>query len=319
MTRDTFNELCDQIEPLVAPDVSCPREAVPTRKRVAIALYKLATCSEYRVIGETFGVSKTTVHRCVYGVCEAICSKLMKTKISLPDADEALAIAQRNYEAHKIPQVYGAIDGSHIPVHAPSDGYRDYVNRKGWTSVVLQAVGDARLMIRDICVGTPGCAHDAAVFATSHLFRYPAKHPQAVKDVERVQVPLLLAGDPAYPLLPWIMKGFSGLNLTATQETFNEHLSAIRVKVEHAFGHLKATWRVLSKQSDIDYNFMPVVVATCCVLHNICEEKRQQLPPAALHPAVPLGQRPQGHHQDQPDPGALLIREALAQHLVTAQ
>ncbi|CAK6983252.1 uncharacterized protein LOC127529067, partial [Scomber scombrus] len=62
MTRDTFIELCDVLEPLVAPDVSCPREAVPTRKRVAIALYKLATCSEYRVIGETFGVSKTTVH-----------------------------------------------------------------------------------------------------------------------------------------------------------------------------------------------------------------------------------------------------------------
>ena len=65
MTRDTFNELCDAIEPLVEPHMSCPREAVPTRKRVAIALYKLATCSEYRAVGETFGVSKTTVHRCV--------------------------------------------------------------------------------------------------------------------------------------------------------------------------------------------------------------------------------------------------------------
>ena len=107
----------------------------------------------------------------MYGVCQAICSKLLKRKIHLPDVDEALEIAQRNYEAHKIPQIYGAIDGSHIPIRAPSDGYRDYVNRKGWTSIVLQAVVDDRLMIRDICVGSPGCAHDAAVFATSHLFR----------------------------------------------------------------------------------------------------------------------------------------------------
>ncbi|CAK6982383.1 protein ALP1-like%2C partial, partial [Scomber scombrus] len=116
MTLDTFIELCNVLEHLVAPDVSCPREAVPTRKRVAIALYKLATCSEYRVIGETFGVSKTTVHRCVYGVCQAICIKLMKRKISLLDVDEALEIAQRNYESHKIPQVYGTIDGSHLVV-----------------------------------------------------------------------------------------------------------------------------------------------------------------------------------------------------------
>ena len=62
---------------------------------------------------------------------------------------------------------------------------------------------------------------------------------------------------------------------------------------------------------------MPVVVAACCVLHNICEEKKQQLPPAALHPAVPHAQQPQGHHQDQPDPGAVAIREALARHLAT--
>lgn len=40
MTRDTFNELCDVLEPLVAPNVSCPWEAVPTRKRVVIALIK---------------------------------------------------------------------------------------------------------------------------------------------------------------------------------------------------------------------------------------------------------------------------------------
>ncbi len=35
------------------------------------------------------------------------------------------------------------------------------------------------------------------------LYRYPAKHPQASMEIEGVQVPLLLAGDPAYPLLPW--------------------------------------------------------------------------------------------------------------------
>ncbi|KAL7405651.1 hypothetical protein ABVT39_004929 [Epinephelus coioides] len=142
MTRDTFDELCGAIESLVAPDVLSPWEPVPTRKRVAIALYKLATCTKYRVVGETFGVSKTTVHRCVYGVCQAICSKLMKQKIHLPDVDEALEIAQRNYEAHKIPQVHGAIDKSHIPVRVPSDGYCDNMNRKGWISVVLQAVVD---------------------------------------------------------------------------------------------------------------------------------------------------------------------------------
>ncbi|XP_062403605.1 uncharacterized protein LOC134094192 [Sardina pilchardus] len=288
---------------------------VPADKRVAIAVYKLSTCAEYRVVAETFGVSKTTVHRCVYGVCEAICQKLLRKYIHLPNEIEAQQIAQRNFEAHGLPQCYGSIDGSHIPIRAPRDGYRDYVNRKGWTSIVLQAVVDDRLIIRDICVGSPGSAHDAAVFATSNLFRHPEKHPQASMEIEGVQVPLLIAGDPAYPLLPWLMKGYSGNNLTEEHTLFNERLSAIRVRVEHTFGHLKARWRILGKMSDIHHDFMPTVVATCCILHNMCEERRQQLPPTAPLLAPPL-QQPQDQHRDDPADGAAVeIRQALVNHL----
>lgn len=94
-------------------------------------------------------------------------------------------------------------------------------------------------------------------------------------EIEGVQVPLLLAGDPAYPPLPWVMKGFSGPNLTEAQTLLSEQLSAIRVKVEHTFGHLKTRWRVLPKMCDIDYDFMPTVLTACCILHNICEGKKQ--------------------------------------------
>ncbi|XP_036067194.1 protein ALP1-like, partial [Oryzias melastigma] len=307
--------LCDAVGPLVAPAVRCPRQPVAVKKRIAIAIYKLAACAEYRVVAETFGVSKTTVHRCVYGVCEAICHKLMKKFITLPKEEEAQQIAQRNYESHGLPQIYGAIDGSHIPIRAPRDGYRDYVNRKGWASIVLQAVVDDRLMIRDISVGSPGSAHDAAVLATSSLFRHPEKHPKASMDIEGVQVPLLLAGDPAYPLLPWIMKGYAGPNLTEPQEMFNEHLSAIRVKVEHTFGHLKTRWRVLAKTSDIHHDFMPKIVATCYILHNMCEEKRQQLPPAPQHTTGHPLIQPQERHSDEADAMAVEIRQALVNHL----
>ncbi|KAK7945591.1 hypothetical protein WMY93_001319 [Mugilogobius chulae] len=211
------------------------------------------TSSKYRVIGEIFGVSKTTVHRCVYAVCKAIRHTMLKDHIQLPNVEEARAIAQRNARAHAVPQVYGSLDGTHIPVLPPSDGYRDFVNRKGWPSIVLQAVVDDNYQIRDICVGTPGSAHDAAVLTTSNLFSLPTA---ALVD-ERVF---------------WSKP-------IQEEESFNLHLSAIRVKVEHTFGHLKARWRILAKRSDVHHSFMPTVVAACCVLHNICEKEKQPRPP----------------------------------------
>ncbi len=117
INASTFFELCSAIGPLVAPAASCPREPVSTNKRIAIAVYKLATCAEYRVVAETFGVSKTTVHRCVNGVCQSICTKVMKQNIALPNVKEAQQIAQHNYEAHGIPQVYVYIYNVYTYVH----------------------------------------------------------------------------------------------------------------------------------------------------------------------------------------------------------
>ncbi len=46
----------------------------------------------------------------------------------------------------------------------------------------------------------------------------------------RQAVPLLVLGDPAYPLLPWLLKAFIDHgSLTAEQKLFNYRLSKARV------------------------------------------------------------------------------------------
>ena len=52
---------------------------------------------------------------------------------------------------------------------------------------------------------------------------------------------------------------------------YNYRLSRGRVIVEIAFGRLKARWRRLSKQIDMDISNVPNVILACCTLHNICE------------------------------------------------
>ncbi|MGH0127989.1 UNVERIFIED_CONTAM: hypothetical protein FKN15_028569 [Acipenser sinensis] len=49
MTMEAFNELCTKLDSYIAPEQFSPRLPVPTEKRIAIALYKLASCAEYAV------------------------------------------------------------------------------------------------------------------------------------------------------------------------------------------------------------------------------------------------------------------------------
>ena len=68
-------------------------------------------------------------------------------------------------------QTAGAIDGCHIPVRPPALNHTDYYNRKGWYSVILQAIFDHHYLFRDIYVGWPRSVHDARVLSKSHFYR----------------------------------------------------------------------------------------------------------------------------------------------------
>lgn len=276
MSRASFNELVLLLEPFMSPKTYCVRQPLPVQKRVAIALFKMASCSEYRVVANQFGVHKSSVKNCVYMFCQSLVQHYLKKYISIPTATEAEAIA-RNFEARcHIPQIFGAIDGTHIPIMAPKKGYRDFVNRKMWTSYNVQAVVDDRGRFRSVTCNVPGSAHDASVLRLSSLFqRSEELLPRQEVMLNGCSIPLMLLGDPAYPGLPWILKGYTSSQgrLSKEQESFNVYHSSGRNVVEHAFGRLKGRWRMLLKRADINYKFMPTVIAAACILHNFCEER----------------------------------------------
>ncbi len=119
----------------------------------------------------------------------------------------------------------------------------------------------------NVYIGWPGRVHDARVFVNSSLYlkgQAGTLFPDWKQTICGQAVPLLMLGDPAYPLLSRLLKAFIDHgSLTAEQKFFNYRLSKACVIVEHA---LKGRWRCRLKRNNVLIRDVPCLIA---VLHNI--------------------------------------------------
>ena len=100
-----------------------------------------------------FGVGRSTVCEVVYETCQAIVDHLLSKYIRFPSSDQQEQYIVNFESKWGVSQFIGAIDGSHIPVSPPTLCHTDYYNRKGWYSVLLQAVVDYKFCFLDVYMG----------------------------------------------------------------------------------------------------------------------------------------------------------------------
>lgn len=275
MSNATFLYICNELRSMIEKNDTNMRKAIPVEQRVALTIWFLSTGSDFRTIGHLFGVSRSTVCLVTREVCQAMVAVLLPKYIRFPVNDGLKEVVTGFKHKWGFPQCAGVVDGTHIPIVSPQEYPADYFNRKGWHSILMQGTVNHLGHFVDVYIGWPGRVHDARVFTNSTLYRKGqegALLPQWVEHLEGRDVPLVILGDPAYPLLSWLMKAFpDNGRLTSQQKLFNYRLSRARVVVEHAYGRLKGRWRCLLKRIDIDVQNVPELIAACCTLHNICE------------------------------------------------
>jgi hypothetical protein len=168
--KQTFSLILEKVERDICRISTPMRKAVSARRRLALTLYFLASTAEYRTIGNLFGVSRSFTCQCVKEVRCAIIKQFPKA-ITFPKGDEVHQVLQGYEERWGFPMCAGAIDGTHIPILAPTDNNVKYVNRKGFHSVLMHAVTDCNYLYRDVVIARPGSVHDARVFSNSTIFR----------------------------------------------------------------------------------------------------------------------------------------------------
>ena len=320
MTKDTFMILCSDLEPHIQRRDTNYRKAISVKHRVAITVWRLATNVEYRTLSHLFGVGVSTVGSIVRECCRVICDELTPRYVRMPTGDDFDRMLDGFETRWGFPHCAGAVDGTHIPIIAPTTDHCDYFNRKGWHSLIMQAVVDDRYMFIDINIGWPGSVHDARVLANSRLYQRAeggSCFPLKKRDINGVETTPVIIGDAAYPLLNWLLKPYRETTSSTDEEKhFNYRLSRARMVVENAFGRLKGRFRILMKRNDCDIETTLTMVAACVVLHNICEmsgdaydEEWSTDVDTSLNDdngrQGPLGQTP-----------ASLVRDAFKTHLV---
>ena len=128
---------------LVAGDISRNtrrNHALPPLLQVLIALRFYASGSFLQVIGDTFGVDKSTVSRAITDVSRGLIAK-QPLFIKWPSTnDECTTIKNEFYLRGGFPCVIGCVDGTHVRLQAPSQHENNYVNRKGFHSINVQGV-----------------------------------------------------------------------------------------------------------------------------------------------------------------------------------
>ncbi|XP_046685119.1 putative nuclease HARBI1 [Homalodisca vitripennis] len=122
-------------------------------------------------VAEDVGIDRTTVSKTISDVMAAILLK-KNVWIKFPSTREEMEQQKANWqEKYRFPSAIGAVDCTQIPIRKPSDHSDEYINRKGFPSINVQATCNFAEEFTSVDASWPGSVHDARIWRNSDIYR----------------------------------------------------------------------------------------------------------------------------------------------------
>lgn len=275
VNRATFDVILNILDPKLDRQNSIFRDCLPPSKVLAIGLYWLAHGNSYISIAPSFCVGRSTVIEAVQDVVNALYD-IRKDYIKFPKTPAKVQASIATFtDLSRLPNIVGAIGGSHVRIRAPAENAAVYFSRCQQYDFVIQAIVNGKRLFIDFACGFPGSMHDWRICRCSDVYRNAERRniltePVVSTCIRGDEIGPYLVGDSAYTLSPWLIKPYPEGTRDPDKILFNKNLSSAQVQVECMFGILKGRWRILQKRLDSRIDFAIKCTVACAVLHNIC-------------------------------------------------
>ena len=274
MSPERFDHLLNLVSPYISKQDTNFRKSINSAERLAVTLRFLASGESQQSLSFSFRIGRSTISKILRETCDAIFCCLSEKYLKSPQSEEDWNKISEDYEKiWNLPHVVGAIDGKHIRIQCPKNSGTLFHNYKGFFSLVLLAVCDARYCFSLYDVGAYGSNNDSGVLLNSVLgqrFENETINLPKAKTLEGCSfdpLPYFLVGDEIFPLKQWMMRPYPG-NLTESQRIYNYRLSRSRRVIENVFGILVARWRIFNTPIIASVENAEKYVLATLALHN---------------------------------------------------
>ena len=245
---------------------------IDPRHKLAVALWWMCGGSHLD-IRLVHGVGMRTVYECLWQTVDTI-NKIHH--LEFPWDDEIkLAELEKGFADLSGGKVRGcvfAVDGFCVRIRCPSHvvNSRDYWNRKGFYSYVVQAVVDSKGKFMAASTKAVGNTHDSLALQMSKFYA-KLEEGKLARNVGFAGLQSYYGmGDDAYADAEYLVTPWPGRNLPDDRDNFNYWQSRLRIVVECAFGRLTKRFGCLWRPLSVHCSRVPALISALLKLHNYC-------------------------------------------------